>query len=296
MPYRHPRFLSGRNLEAGDAKAMLVMPFWKNERPFNLELFWRFLTDDDVNPDRAVEYNVDVLALPFTLAENFASLTGADSNPVLPNSATQWDNLYEHYVFTIGTDERYYGGESGQSPSDTTNVDERVAPDPTEDQTDDTAGFDPNRSIFESFPPSDARSLFRAEPICRLMTVEGEDKARWGDEGRMTLDLSEAMFPAEGGLIIVGARRYEPDTDRDENFSVTSNAGTRSIITQLRTGMYKLIQERISKGSTDVDDWVRTQLFDGDTFIAENTWSDQAGVMQCKARMGIATPFSRFTL
>ena len=294
MAIRHWRFMGGRTVNKSEAKALVVIPLFKFEEPMSMELYWRCMSVNagTRTPTQPLEYNMDVIALPWHLCEGFEALTGSVSttSSIIAND-TDWDDLYEHYAFSIGTDARYYGGEVGSVPSSGSETDESE-----ESSSAESGGFLPNRSILESYPPSDAVSLFRAEPICRIMTAEASNQVRWGDEGRIVIDCSPATFGAQGGALIIGFRRYAPNDSPNDDFGINISSQLRPVFEQLKSGMVKLIVERIRDGATDVDDWLRTMLFDGDTNIESNTWEDEDMIFNTKGRVSVQTPYERLTV
>ena len=289
---RHPRYMNARRVNEGEGKAMAVIPYFHSEMPQTLELYWRIMSTGDANPDKFNEYNLDVLAIPWFLVENLAALTGTTTAANVGSSVVNdaaWDSLYTHYAFSIGSDARYYGGEVGEALDQTDNEDEDTNPA-------ESSSFDGNRSLLESYPPQQVISLFRSEPLMRIMTAEGEDKIRWGDEGRITIPCGAASgLGVEGGVVLVGMRKYDlPANDENsDSYGINMVSGTMAPVNaQLRSGMYKLVAERIRDGVSDVDDWLRTTLFDGDTNI-EDDMADNGAAFNAsvKCRISISTPY-----
>ena len=163
MPnWRHPRYMSGRDITTGESKAYMVFEWYHSEMPSTMELYWRITAKTSTKVEQAMEYNLDVLAFPQFLVSNFRALTGDVSQATpyqSPVSDADWDELYKHYVFSVGSDARSYGGEIGptvdlqDNPDRTTSGGTAVDSDVRE-RTGEGVAYDENQTCLLYTSPS----------------------------------------------------------------------------------------------------------------------------------------------
>jgi hypothetical protein len=272
MSIRVTRYLSGRSIDEGDSKPLIIIPYGAGERPRHLRLDGYVATRADSYADQPSEINWTVIDVPWAILLTHATSGYAGGTDDL-DTAAEWDTMYRNLLLEYGTDgNEFYGGDPDASTPDVVEEAETVGDEPV---------------ITRSLGPSGIVREFSREVLMRPLLSEGANAVRYFDEFNQAINL-RAMRES-GGCILAGATRY--NVDAQTNFTAEFVANQRAFMGPMIGGDVSRVQALIEQNTSAVGDRLRTMLFGGDNYIEADTVKNDDAKAYLKAWCSIETPY-----
>lgn len=287
MALRMPRFMTGRNIPADDARCLLVLPIVTGETLRSLYFtghavsrgtgFGGITGNPASFPDQPAEINWHCLYVPHRIASTYVNTTFLENTIQRePVDANEWDRLFRTLLFEWEADgNEYYGGDADADtvpvqgrPVGTEANPDSITTSETDREGEPQAAGTPGQSSSQG--PLGIVRLFGREVFALPVASDGDGKARMGDYlGEQTI-----RAPVSGpGYLLMGVIRYETAAQTDFNWEGPFNtSGGRGLARRMLIGGDLTRAQRfIETDAGDTGDWMRTVLFGGDSYIEADT-------------------------
>ena len=285
MPMRFPKYFGRRvGLEAGETNTLHMVPVWSGESLLTLKGVVKVVSDESVDLKTPIDFNMYGLHIPWDLwythsGENY----GFDST----GSDTDYDKFFERLLIdseSVGSSSFYGGGDpdvpsSHQEAMSDADTDAGGGPTP---EVDDPRQTDAFRG------PTRVTRWFSTET---LLGIGGSDAS---NKGRHVGTWNLSAGGLGPGIIMLGCRRYPiQDQDYIAFWPNTDEARAdaqvaRAILIGQDMSRVKYLIKLATHGTAD---WLRTQLFEGDTYNPNGSVTQPGLDVAVKMTAVIDTPY-----